>query len=423
MSHQTDLVASDAALRRTVLPNGLTVLSEHMPGVRSVSFGAWVRAASLHEPRHLMGVSHLLEHMVFKGTERRSAHEIALSLEALGGSLDAYTSREHTVYQARVLDEHIAEAADVIGDIVLHPSLEASDLLLERKVILEEIGMVEDTPDDLVFEIHNETLWGPHPYGYSILGTRQTVSELGVPDLRALHTRAYHPGQLVIAASGNVEHDRLLDVLASTGWLDVPSGDRTPLVAPEPRAVAPAIRHVQREGSQTHVVAGTTGVPHRDPRRFPLLLLSMLLGGGMSSRLFQRVREELGLAYSVYTYQSFHADAGMHGVYVATAPETAGDALDAIRNELRSVVENGLPADEVAMGRQQLKGQVTLSLESASSRMYRAASVELYDEPYRTLDEVLALIDSITVEEVARAAEEFFAPEALTVVSLGPKGV
>src|SRR6476469_5171276 len=181
------IIAADAALRRTILPNGLTVLSEHMPGVRSVSFGAWIRAASLHEPRAKMGVSHLLEHMVFKGTERRSAHEIALSLEALGGSLDAYTSREHTVYQGRVLDEHLRDAADVIGDIVFRPTLRESDLTLERKVILEEIGMVEDTPDDIVFELHNELLWGEQPYGYSILGTRETVNGLRVRDLQELH--------------------------------------------------------------------------------------------------------------------------------------------------------------------------------------------------------------------------------------------
>jgi predicted Zn-dependent peptidase len=393
-----------------------------MPGVRSVAFGAWVRAASLHEPRERMGVSHLLEHMVFKGTERRSAHEIALSLEALGGSLDAYTSREHTVYQGRVLDEHLEQAADVIGDIVFRPTLRETDLTLERKVILEEISMVEDTPDDLVFELHNEALWGDHPYGYSILGTRDTVNALGVRELRELHRRAYHPGQLVVAAAGNVEHDRLLDVLARTGWTSVPAGDSTPLVSPPAAAAAPRTRHVSRDGAQTHIVMGAQAVAHGDPVRFPLLLLSMLLGGGMSSRLFQRVREELGLAYSVYTYQSFHADSGMHGVYVATAPESAAAALDAIRQELRTVAERGLPEDEIAMGRQQLKGQVTLSLESVSSRMYRAASVDLYGEPYRTLDELLAMIDAITVDDVSHVARVFFSPEQMTVVSLGPKG-
>ncbi|HVX40359.1 MAG TPA: pitrilysin family protein [Gemmatimonadaceae bacterium] len=408
-------------LHRTVLPNGLTVLSEHMPGVRSVAFGAWVRAASLHEPRRLMGVSHLLEHMVFKGTERRSAHEIALSLEALGGSLDAYTSREHTVYQGRVLDEHLLEAADVIGDIVFRPTLRDTDLVLERKVILEEIGMVEDTPDDLVFELHNELLWGPHPYGYSILGTRETVSALGTKELRALHDRAYHPGHLVVAAAGNVEHERLLDVLGRTGWLEASPRDTTPLVSPPPIIQPPETRHVEREGAQTHVVMGTSAVAHGDPRRFPLLLVSMLLGGGMSSRLFQRVREELGLAYNVYTYQSFHADSGLHGVYVATAPDSAGAALDAIRGELRRVVDEGLPSSEIAMGRQQLKGQVTLSLESVSSRMYRAASVELYGEPFRSLDELLALIDAITDEDVANVAREFFDPDRMAVLSLGPQ--
>jgi predicted Zn-dependent peptidase len=392
-----------------------------MPGVRSVAFGAWVRAASLHEPRERMGLSHLLEHMVFKGTERRSAHEIALSLEALGGSLDAYTSREHTVYQGRVLDEHLSQAADVIGDIVFKPTLRESDLTLERKVILEEIAMVDDTPDDLVFELHNETLWGQHPYGYSILGTRDTVKALGVAELRELHARAYHPGHLVVVAAGNVEHDRLVDVLGATGWVDATPGDPARLTVPPPQTEPPRVRHVGRDGAQTHIVAGTRGVAHSDPMRFPLLLVSMLLGGGMSSRLFQRVREELGLAYAVYTYQSFHADAGMHGVYVATAPESARAALDAIRDELRRVIDNGLPREEVAMGRQQLKGQVTLSLESVSSRMYRAASVELYGEPYRTLDEVLALIDGITDDDVAAVTRRFFDPDQFTVVSLGPE--
>jgi len=408
------------AFRRTVLPNGLTVLSETMPGVRSVAFGAWVRAASLHESREQMGVSHLLEHMVFKGTARRSAKQIALELEVLGGSLDAYTSREHTVYQARVLDEHLDIAADVIGDFVFGPSLRASDLDLERKVVLEEIAMVDDTPDDLVFELHNEALWGPHPYGYSILGTRDTVSALRTADLRALHERAYHPSQLIVAASGNVEHDALLETLHRTGWTARTGGDATRLIVPAPEAQAPARRHLARDGAQTHIVVGTTTVPHEDPRRHAVILLSTMLGGGMSSRLFQRVREELGLAYSVYTFQSFHADVGMHGVYVGTGPETAREALEAIHVELADVAEAGLPDAEIAMGKSQLKGQITLSLESVTARMYRCAAVELYGEPYRSLDEMLALVDAVTPEQVADVARTYFAPERQTVVSLGP---
>ncbi len=325
--------AADSALRSTTLPNGLIVVSEFMPGVRSIALGAWVRAASLHERREAMGVSHLLEHMVFKGTARRSARDIALALEGLGGSLDAYTAREHTAYQARALDMNLRDAADVLVDLVYRPLLRASDLKLERQVVLEEISMVQDTPDDLVFELHNEALWGPHPYGYSILGTRDSVSRLGVSDLRAVHDGAYHPAQTVVAAAGNVDHDVLLDVLAETGWTDLPRGPEPPPRWPSPTPVPPCTQHVARDGAQTHIVFGSSAVSHGDPRRYTLALVSTVLGGGMSSRLFQRVREELGLAYAVYTFQSFHADTGTHGVYAATAPDTRaeGDRGDPAR--------------------------------------------------------------------------------------------
>lgn len=412
---------ADAEFRRTVLPNGLTVLTERMPGVRSVAFGAWIRSASVHERPEEMGVSHLLEHMVFKGTERRTAAEIALALESVGGALDAYTSREHTVYQARALDVHLELAADVIGDMVFHPALREEDLELERRVILEEIAMVEDTPDDLVFELHNAALWGTHPLGYSILGTRETVGRLGTAELRALHARAYHPEHIIVAVAGNVEHDQLLEVLERTGWTRQPRGG-TPRAATLPvPTVAPETRHVLREGAQTHLVVGSRAMPHRDPRRHALVLVSMLMGGGMSSRLFQRVREELGLAYSVYTFQSLHEATGMHGVYVGTAPGSAPRALEAIDAELRRLVAEGLPAAELAMGREQLKGQMVLALESPPARMYRAASVALYDEPYRTLDELLARVDAVTDADVAGVARDFFEPASQTVLSLGPR--
>ena len=410
----------ETGLQRSTLPNGLTVLSEFMPGVRSVAFGAWVRAASVHEPSERMGISHLLEHMVFKGTRRRSAREIALSLEVLGGSLDAYTAREHTSFQARVLDEHLVQAADVVGDLVFRPSLRKKDLDLERKVVLEEIAMVDDTPDDLVFELHNAELWGRHPYGYSILGTRETVSAMDVESLRALHARAYQPDQIIVAASGNVAHEQLLEVLETTGWTDVAAGGQPRLLAPTPCPEAPRVVHVSRDSAQTHIVFGAPAIRHGDPRRLALTLVGTLLGGGMSSRLFQRVREELGLAYAVYTFQSFHADAGMHGVYVATAPETAGRAVEAIRAELAALAEHGIPADELSTGKSQLKGQLTLSLESVTSRMYRAAGVELYGEPYRPLDVVLREIDAIDEGVVTAVCREFFPPDAHTILSLGP---
>jgi predicted Zn-dependent peptidase len=391
-----------------------------MPGVRSVALGAWVRAASLHESPEKMGVSHLLEHMVFKGTPTRSAKQIALALEILGGSLDAYTAREHTSYQARVLDEHLSEAADVLVDLIFRPTLRAADLALEKKVVLEEINTVDDTPDDLVFELHNAQLWGRHPYGYSILGTRETVAGLSVADLRSLHSRAYHPEQVIVAAAGNVEHDALTDVLEATGWADIPAGGLTPLVSPVPFVETPAAVHFERDTTQTHIVIGSPAFSHRDPRRYAMSMIGMLFGGGMSSRLFQRIREELGLAYSVYAFQSFHEDAGMHGVYVGTAPETARAAVDAINDELEKLAAQGLSEVDLAAGKSQLKGQITLSLESPTSRMYRAAGVELYGEPYRTLDEVLALVDSIDAETVGELCSEFYNPARQTLVSLGP---
>jgi len=413
--------AAESQLRRTVLANGLTVLSEHMPGVRSVALGAWVRAASLHESPDKMGVSHMLEHMVFKGTPTRSARDLALALETLGGSLDAYTSREHTAYQAKILDEHLPQAADVLADLIFRPVLRASDLALERNVVLEEINTVDDTPDDLVFELHNTQLWGNHPYGYSILGTRDTVGALGQADLRALHARAYHPEQIVVAAAGNVEHDALLDTLDATGWGDVPGGGLPALRSPAPIVQTPSAVHIERETAQTHIVIGSATFAHSDPRRYAMSMVGMLFGGGMSSRLFQRIREELGLAYSVYSFQSFHEDAGMHGVYVGTAPPTARAAVDAINDEMEKLSANGLSEDDLAAGKSQLKGQITLSLESPTSRMYRAAGVELYREPFRTLDEVLALVDAIEVGTVAEICRTYYSPSLQTLVSLGPQ--
>ena len=410
----------ERGVSRAVLANGLTVLSEHVPGVRSIAIGAWVRAASLHEPRELMGVSHLLEHLVFKGTTTRSAKEIASSLESLGGSLDAYTAREHTAFQARVLDEHLAEATDIIADLVFRPALRDGDLQLERKVVLEEIGMVEDTPDDLVFELHNEALWGQHPYGYSILGTRESVGALRLEAIRGLHARVYHPEHIVVAASGNVEHDQLLEALAGSGWDAEPRGDGAVITPPPVRSAPPSVRHVEREGQQVHVVFGSATVPHSDERRHTLMLVNTLFGGGMSSRLFQRIREELGLVYSVYAFQSFNVDSGTHGVYLATAPESATRAIDAVRTELTRLAVDGLGETELENGKRQLKGQITLSMEGVSSRMYRAAAVELFGEPWVPLDDVLARIDRITLDDTRSVCAEFFQPDRQTLVSLGP---
>jgi predicted Zn-dependent peptidase len=415
-----DTVELDAGLRRTTVPNGLVVLTEMLPGVRSAAVGIYVRTASAHEPRDKMGVSHFLEHMVFKGTERRSAKQIALELEVRGGSLDAFTGRDYTSYQAHVLDADLPLAVEILTDLVQRPLLREQDLGPERNVILEEINGVLDTPDDLVFELHSETLWPTHPYGYSILGSPETVAALTTDDLGKVHRGGYSPGNCVLAAAGHLDHDQLLTVLEREGWFEGSN------VAPAPPAVVAISaqrgreRVELRDTAQTHVVFGTDTFPLRDRRRFPMAILANAFGGGMSSRLFQRVREELGLAYAVYAYKQFFQATGQIGVYVGTQPATADQAVDAIRAEYAAIARGALPADELMDGKRQLKGQIMLSLESPASRMGRLAGCVLHDDRYRPLDQMLAEIDAVTADDVAGVAAEFFAPERQSVVRLGP---
>jgi predicted Zn-dependent peptidase len=416
-----DSVRLDQEIVRTTAPNGVVVCSERVSTVRSAAVGIWVRSASAHEVRAKMGVSHLLEHMVFKGTQKRSAQEIALALEARGGSLDAYTSRDTTAFQARVLDAELPRALDVLTDLVRHPVLRDADLQLERNVILEEISTVDDTPDDMVFDLSAEALWPEHSYGFSILGTRQTVGALSTEDLGILHRRAYHPANCVIAGAGNFTHEQLLDLVAKEGWFDPsPLPADVPTVPAVPAAARGTERRVDRDSAQTHLVFATDSVPFADPRKYALLVLANILGGGMSSRLFQRVREELGLAYAVYAFTSFFRGIGSVGVYVGTQPKTAPQAAAAIRDELALLARDGLRGSALAEAKLQTQGQLMLSLESPTARMYRLAGGEIFGEPYRSLDQVLAQIAALTEDEVAAVAAEFFTPERYTLAWLGP---
>jgi predicted Zn-dependent peptidase len=415
-----DTVPLDAGLHRTTAPSGLVVYSESLPGVRSAAIGIYIRTASAHERREQMGISHLLEHMVFKGTERRSAWDLALELEVRGGSLDAYTGRDATSYQAHVLDADMPLAVDILTDLARRPLLRQSDLEPERNVILEEINGVADAPDDLVFELHAETLFPDHPYGYSILGTPETLGRISTDDLRCLHQTGYYPGNCVIAAAGNLEHGRLLESLAREGWFEdaAPVAPRRPV--PMQDAARGQFRWEERDTAQTHVVFGTDTFPLRDPRRFALAILTNVFGGGMSSRLFQRVREELGLAYAIFAYKHFHRSAGQLGVYVGSQTASADQAVDAIRAEYDRLAREGLPEAELDAGKQQLKGQIMLSLESPVARMGRLAGFSLHDDPYRPLDRMLAEIDAVTPDEVAAVAAELFPADRQTVVRLGP---
>ncbi|HET7025579.1 MAG TPA: pitrilysin family protein [Gemmatimonadales bacterium] len=410
----------DRGLFQTTASNGLTILTEAMPGVRSVAVGVWVRSASAHESPTQMGAAHMLEHLVFKGTERRTARQLAVELEARGGSLDAYTGRDHTNFQAHILDADLPRAVDVLTDLVRRPLLRQQDLDLERNVVLEEISMVEDTPDDLVFELHSRALYPDHPYGYSILGTRETVSALSAEGLRGLHDRGYLPGNVVVAAAGRLEHDQVLGLLEHEGWLEPGAGSVRPEVRPV-AAVRGAHERHHRDTAQTHIVIGTDTFPTRDPRRWALSVVTNVFGGGMSSRLFQRIREELGLAYAVYAFQSLYQASGQVGSYIGTQPATADQALDAIMAEYLRLAREGLTPDELADGKQQLKGQIMLGLESPMSRMGRMASVALGQDRYRDLDQLLAEVDAITADDVAAITAEYFAPERQTVVRLGPE--
>lgn len=407
-------------MEHSELDNGIQVLSEHIPGVRSAAVGVWVRQGGAHEGPGEYGASHLLEHMVFKGTAKRSAKEIALSLEGLGGSLDAYTSREHTSFQARVLDEHLSEALDVLADLTLSPNLEEADLTMEREVVLEEIAQVEDTPDDLVFELHSDALWNGHPYGRPILGTAESVAAMPGDVLRSLHDTRYRGHNLVVAAAGNVTHGDFLQQVSDL-FGEVESGARSePTAKPQPTRRGEA--RMARDSAQSHVVFGTSVPGRASPDRYTLSLLSAALGGGMSSRLFQRVREELGLCYSVFSFQSFYKAAGLFGVYVGTRPATEDQAVDAIRSELAAVAAHGLPLDEIEQTKRQMKGQVMLSLEATGARLHRLASVALHDEPFLGLDGLLARIDAITEDDVARVAGRYADPDAHYVLRMGPNG-
>ena len=415
-----ETVRLDEGLFRSTLPNGLVVLSERLPWLRSAALGVWVRSASAHESRAKMGVSHLLEHMVFKGTERRSAHEIALALEVRGGSLDAWTGRDHTSFQAHTLDADLPLAVDLITDLVRRPLLRPEDLESERRVVIEEISGVEDTPDDLVFELHSEALWQSHPYGYSILGTRDSVSALQAHDLAAAHAEGYYPANCVVAAAGNFEHDALLKAMEAEGWFEGDAARPTRAPLPMVPAAHGVSRQEPRATAQSHIVFGTDTFPTRDPRRFAIAILTSAFGGGMSSRLFQRVREQLGLAYAIYSYQHFYQSAGQMGVYVGTQPATADAAEAAIRAEYDRLAADGLTPTELEDGKRQLKGQLMLALENPLSRMGRLAAAELLEGRYRPLDDILAEIDSVTLDDTGAVAAEFYPSERQTVLRLGP---
>ena len=414
--------AGGGLIRRTVLPGGLRVITEGIPTMRSVAFGIWVGVGSRDETPTLAGASHYLEHLLFKGTRRRDALEIAASMDAVGGEMNAFTAKEYTCYYARVLDADLPLAVDVVSDMVTSSLIAANDVESERGVILEEIAMHDDDPSDAVHDTFSTTVFGDAPLGRPVIGTTQSITAMSRSAISRYYQRRYRPSTIVVAAAGNVDHGRVVRLVkkafGDAGLLDDDSAEPD---APRSGGRATPFKHsvtvVSRPTEQANIILGTRGISRMDDRRFALGVLNSALGGGMSSRLFQEVREKRGLAYSVYSYASQYADTGLVGVYAGCQPARVREVLSICRDELVKVAEHGITAEELTRGKGQLRGSLVLGLEDTSSRMSRLGKSELVQGELLGVDEVLNRIEGVTLDEVrAVAAEVLDGPLALAAV-------
>jgi predicted Zn-dependent peptidase len=413
-------------VRRTVLPNGLRILTEAVPAMRSASFGIWVAVGSRDESPQLSGVSHFLEHLLFKGTRRRSALEISAAIEAVGGETNAFTTKEYTCYYARMLDEDLPLAIDVICDLVADSVMAEADVETERGVILEEIAMHDDEPDEEVHDVFSSALFGEHPLARMISGTVETISPMSRRQIQSYYQRRYQPPSIVVAAAGNLEHAQVVRLVKEAfarsdrlGAADAAEARRVvgPGTGGIPRPRAGTVKVRGKDTEQAHVVLGGPSLSREDERRFALGVLNNVVGGGMSSRLFQEIREKRGLAYSIYSYVTQYADAGVFGVYAGCAPGKVDEVLSLTREELSRVAALGLRDEEVARGKGMLKGSIVLGLEDTGSRMSRLGKGELLYEDMLGVDEILARVDAVTPDEVRRiAAEVLGGPTSLAVI-------
>jgi predicted Zn-dependent peptidase len=410
-------------ITRTSLPGGLRVVTEAMPGVRSVSVGVWVAAGSCDETPRVAGASHYLEHLLFKGTRRRSALDIAAAMDAVGGEFNAFTEKEHTCFYATVLDRDLPLAIDIISDVVLDATLTAEDVDVERNVVLEEIAMRDDDPSDLVHDDFASTLFGDTPIGRPILGTVDSIQALTRAQVAGYYRRKYVPPAMVVAVAGALDHSTVVQQVrrAFADRLD-PSAPTLPVR--RSAAVRGAGRAVSVRGDDTeqaNIVVGTIGLSRHDDRRFALSVLSTALGGGMSSRLFQSIRERRGLAYSVYSFSSQYAGTGQFGVYAGCQPGKAEEVLSLVHDELVDVARHGLRSDEVERGKGQVRGGMVLGLEDPGARMTRIGKSELAVGDILGVDDLLARVDAVSVADVTELAEDLLnRPRSLTVV--GPFG-
>jgi len=404
-------------IQREVLANGLTVLTEEMQHIRSVSIGIWVKTGSRHEDSETNGISHFVEHMVFKGTETRTAEDIARQIDSIGGNMDAFTAKECVCFNVKVLDEHLPIALDVLSDLVLHPVFDVKDIARERGVILEEIKMDEDSPDYLVHEIFTQNFWRDHPLGKPILGTKDTVRRFEQPLVRDFYRQRFTPGNLIVSAAGHISHARFVELVTEkfhhlkahkNGFREVP-----------PQISARIVTRNKKSLEQVQICVGVPAYPIAHDRRYPSYILNTLLGGGMSSRLFQNIRERQGLAYAIYSELNPYRDTGCLSVYAGTSIESASKVVECIVQEFRKLKADRVAEEELRRAKDQLKGSLMLSLESSTARMSNLARQEMYFDRFFGLDEIIARIEQVTVEDLITMANEFFETEKIAVTVLG----
>lgn len=403
--------------RKSVLPNGIRVITEQVPHVRSLALGVWIWSGSRFERPEHHGIAHFLEHMVFKGTATRDAFHIARSIESLGGYLNAFTGRELNCYFVRVLDEHVDVSIEVLSDILQHSVFDLREIEKEKGVVLDEINGMQDAPEELVGDIFTGLVWQPHPLSRPILGTEATVASFTREDLQAYLQTQYQADHIYVIASGNVDHDHLVDLVADA--FRVPLGTNNGTSQPLPDAVGRG--HVlSKDIAQAHLCVGGMGLPFHDQRKYPLFVLNTALGGGMTSRLFQKIREEAALAYSIYSDVDFCLDTGLFCISAGTDASDVPQVLDMIHHECELLRRNPLSEEELKDAKSQLIGGLLLSQESTVSVMNRLARMEIYLDSYRTIDETVAEIEAVTCEMVQDIAVELLSPERLSVAVIGP---
>ena len=404
---------------KEILPNGLTLITEEMPHVRSVTIGVWLKRGSRHEVPEKSGISHFIEHMVFKGTSNRSAERIASEVDQIGGHMDAFTAKEYAAFHLKVLDEHLPLAVEILGDILLHPLFDPTEMTKEKKVIFEEINMVEDTPDDLVMELFTEAMWPDHPLGRPILGTKTSVSSFDREHLSEFFHSSYRPGNLVVSAAGHLDHKTTAALVQRHFGELAAGGDSTNGGPPHP--AARVVTRSKKELEQVHLCLGTPSYPQTHGNRYGVYVLNTILGGSMSSRLFQNVREKRGLVYSISSGVTAYSDAGIMSVYAGTSLDSVDEVLKLTLDELRRLMGERLTEDELRRAKDHLKGSLMLSLESTGSRMSHLARQEIYFGRQFGLDEITGGIEAVEADQVQRIANEVFSG-GLTLSVLGNLG-